>query len=108
MQGGVGRKNLPRTRPVLRGRWWQRLTKGAIGNRKSANFSRRWSREDGAPRMQPEERLTIESTVQITDEIVAQKDRDIAELRRILAQQSDNIGSISIGAAAVAQNVGSG
>ncbi len=61
--------------------------------------------EDGAPRMQPEERLTIESTVQITDEIVAQKDRDIAELRRILAQQSDNIGSISIGAAAVAQTL---
>ena len=28
-----------------------------------------------------EQRLTVESTIQITDEIVAQKDREIAELR---------------------------
>ena len=55
----------------------------------------------GAP--SEKDRLTIESTIQITDEVVAQKDIEIAELKRILEHQSDNIGSVSIGAAAIAE-----
>ena len=51
-----------------------------------------------------EERLTVESTIQITDEIVAQKDREIAELRMHLSQQSSNIGAVAVGAAAIAES----
>ena len=52
------------------------------------------------------ERLTIESTIQITDEIVAQKDRELAELKLLLSQQSDSIGSVAVGAAAIAGVLG--
>jgi len=52
------------------------------------------------------ERLTIESTIQITDDIVAQKDRELAELKLLLSQQSDNIGSVAVGAAAIADVLG--
>jgi hypothetical protein len=48
-----------------------------------------------------EERLTIENTIVITDDVVAHKDREIAELKLLLSQQSNTIGSVAIGAAAV-------
>jgi hypothetical protein len=51
-----------------------------------------------------EERLAVESTIQITDEIVAQKDHEIAELRALLSQQSSNIGAVAVGAAAIGEN----
>ncbi len=47
-----------------------------------------------------EERLTIENTIVITDDVVAHKDREIAELKLVLSQQSNTIGSVAIGAAA--------
>ncbi|HEY2147894.1 MAG TPA: hypothetical protein VGH32_08150, partial [Pirellulales bacterium] len=49
-----------------------------------------------------EERITIENTIMITDELVAQKDRQIAELRQQLAEQECGIGPIAVGAQAVA------
>ncbi len=52
------------------------------------------------------DRLTIESTIQITDDIVAQKDQELAELRLLLSQQSSNLGSMAVGAAAVADVLG--
>jgi hypothetical protein len=52
------------------------------------------------------ERLTIESTIQITDEIVASKDRELAELKLLLSNQSDSIGSVAVGAAAIAGVLG--
>ena len=51
-----------------------------------------------------EQRLTVESTIQITDQIVAAKDRELMELRMHLSQQSSNIGSVAVGAAAIAEN----
>jgi hypothetical protein len=51
-----------------------------------------------------EQRLTVESTIQITDEIVARKDREIVELQMLLSQQSSNIGAVAVGAAAIADN----
>jgi len=48
------------------------------------------------------ERNTIEGTIQITDRIVEQKDQEITELRRLLEEQSNNLGSMAVGAAAVA------
>jgi hypothetical protein len=47
------------------------------------------------------EHTTIEGTIRITDEIVTQKDREIAELNRLLQEQSNHVGSGAAGAAAV-------
>lgn len=56
------------------------------------------------------ERLSIESTIRITDEVIAEKDREladkegeVAELQRILENQSNNLGGVAVGAAAIAQ-----
>jgi len=49
------------------------------------------------------ERLTIEGTIRITDELVAEKDREIAELKHMLDHQSSSLGSVAVGAAAIAQ-----
>jgi chromosome segregation ATPase len=57
---------------------------------------------DGAPTAErEEEKLSIENTIRITDDVVAQKDREIQELKEVLNQQSDNLGSVAVGAAAV-------
>lgn len=50
------------------------------------------------------ERMTVESTIQITDEIVTHKDQEIAELKVLLSQQSSNIGTVAVGAAAIAES----
>ncbi len=47
-------------------------------------------------------RLSIEATIRITDEVVAQKDRELAELRQLLEEQAGNIGSVAIGATTIA------
>jgi hypothetical protein len=47
------------------------------------------------------EKLSIENTILITDDIIAQKDREIAELKLLLSQQSSNLGSMAVGAAGV-------
>jgi hypothetical protein len=43
------------------------------------------------------ERTNIEATIRITDQIVAQKDREIAELKLLLEQQSASAGAYSAG-----------
>jgi chromosome segregation ATPase len=48
------------------------------------------------------ERDTIEGTIQITDQIVAQKDQEISELKRLLEEQSNDLNPTAVGAAAVA------
>lgn len=50
-----------------------------------------------------EERLTIEGTIRITDEVIAQKDKEIAELQELLNQQSAIQGSMAVGAAAIGE-----
>lgn len=49
-----------------------------------------------------QERLTIEGTIRMTDQIVADKERELAELRQLLEDQSSNIGGLAVGAAAIA------
>ncbi len=49
-----------------------------------------------------EERLSIESTINITDQVLGEKDREIADLKQLLGQQSSNLGSMAVGAQAVA------
>lgn len=56
---------------------------------------------DAANAAQRSERLTIEGTIQITDSIVADREREIAELKRVLEEQRCNVGEVTVGAAAL-------
>jgi hypothetical protein len=49
------------------------------------------------------DKVTIEETIRITDQVVAEKDREIEDLKQLLQQQSSNVGSLAVGAAAVAE-----
>jgi len=46
------------------------------------------------------DKLTIEGTIQITDNMIQQRDQEIAELKQLLDEQSRNVGAVSVGAAA--------
>lgn len=48
------------------------------------------------------DRLTIEGTIRMTDQIVSDKERELVELRKLLEDQSSNIGGLAVGAAAIA------
>lgn len=50
-----------------------------------------------------QQRLQIEDIIRKTDEIVAEKDREIEELHHLLKNQSDSLGSVAVGAAALDQ-----
>jgi hypothetical protein len=58
---------------------------------------------DDGDEEQARERLTIQGTLDITDSVVADKDQEIAELRKLLEEQSSNIGNVAVGASAIAQ-----
>ena len=51
---------------------------------------------------QAKDRLTVEGAIQMTDLAVAEKDKEIDELRRLLSDQSQNLGGVAVGAAAIA------
>jgi hypothetical protein len=61
--------------------------------------------EDGdAPELQEaEDKLTVESTIRITDQVIADKDCEIADLKQLLENQSSSIGDVAVGAAAIAE-----
>ena len=49
------------------------------------------------------DQLEIEGVIQMTDKTLAEKDREIADLKLLLESQSDNIGSVAVGAAALGE-----
>lgn len=49
------------------------------------------------------DKLTIEGAMKITDEVVAEKEKEIQELRRALDSQAQSVGEVAVGAAAIAQ-----
>ena len=49
------------------------------------------------------ERMTVEGTIRITDQVVAARDKEIAELRELLEQQAESIGNVAVGASAIAE-----
>ena len=49
------------------------------------------------------ERLKIEDVIRRTDAILAEKDREIQELKSVLANQSSNLGTVAVGAAALGE-----
>ena len=60
---------------------------------------------EGDDKEHKEEKLAIEGAIRITDEVVADKEREIAELRTLLESQSETVGEVSIGAAAIAEMI---
>jgi hypothetical protein len=48
-------------------------------------------------------KLSLEGTIKITDQVVAEKDNEIAELKRLLESQSHSMGEMAVGASAIAQ-----
>ena len=50
-----------------------------------------------------DDRLTIEGTILITDQMIQERDNEIAELKRMLDEQSQNVGQLAVGAAAIGQ-----
>lgn len=49
------------------------------------------------------DRLTVEGTIKITDEMLARKEAELQELKQLLDSQSQNMGEVAVGAAAIAQ-----
>ena len=49
------------------------------------------------------ERLQLEKVVQETDRVLAEKDRECNELKRLLEEQSANLGTVAVGAAAIGE-----
>lgn len=49
----------------------------------------------------PAEHARLQEVIKKTETILAEKDREIAELRRLLEEQATNIGSVAVGAAAL-------
>lgn len=57
---------------------------------------------DTSDAVQAADKLTVEGTIRITDQVIAEKDREITELKQLLEDQSSNIGDVAVGAAAIA------
>ena len=52
-----------------------------------------------------QERLKIEQVIATTDRIIAEKDREIADLQELLREQSSQVGAVAVGAAAFAETI---
>src|SRR5690606_13677263 len=50
-------------------------------------------------------KTTIEGTIRITDEVIAQKDEELAKMRRMLEEQANSMGEVAVGANASAELV---
>ena len=53
--------------------------------------------------MQKADKLTVQGAIKITDQVVAEKEQEIRELRRVLDSQSQQVGDVAVGAAAFTQ-----
>jgi chromosome segregation ATPase len=51
---------------------------------------------------QAAEKLSMEEVIRKTDQVLAEKEKELAELRQLLEEQSNNWGSMAVGATAVA------
>jgi len=52
---------------------------------------------------QKADKLTVQGAIKITDQVVAEKETEIQELRKLLEAQSQQVGAVAVGAAAVAE-----
>ena len=49
------------------------------------------------------DKLAIEQAIKVTDQVVADKEHELQELKRLLESQAQQVGEVAVGAAAVAQ-----
>jgi len=59
--------------------------------------------DEGQDAESTDRRLKIEEIIARTDKIIAEKDREIEELQHLLSSQSNSLGSLAVGAAALEQ-----
>lgn len=52
---------------------------------------------------QKADKLTVQGAIKITDDVIAEKDRELQDLRRLLDSQSQQVGDVAVGAGAIAQ-----
>jgi len=57
---------------------------------------------DASDGQQKKDKLTVDGAIRITDQVVAERDQEIAELKRLLDEQSGAVGDVAVGAAAIA------
>jgi len=57
---------------------------------------------DEGDTQQKADKLTVQGAIKITDEVIAEKDRELQELRKLLESQTQQVGEVAVGAAAVA------
>ncbi len=73
------------------------------GNRKSAGCWRNWSPTTRSTWNRPPVGCKSQRSSSRTDKIIAEKEREIAELKHLLDNQSSSVGSLAVGAAALEQ-----
>jgi DNA repair exonuclease SbcCD ATPase subunit len=57
--------------------------------------------EEAADEDRASELMSIREVIAVTDKALASKDAEISELQQLLAQQSENLGGVAVGAAAI-------
>ena len=57
---------------------------------------------DADDEKQAADKMTVEGAIKITDRVVAEKEQEIQELKKLLDSQAQNVGGMAVGAAAVA------
>ncbi len=58
---------------------------------------------DESEPQQKADKLTVQGAIKITDDMIAEKDRELQDLRRLLDSQTQQVGDMAVGAAAIAQ-----
>jgi hypothetical protein len=58
---------------------------------------------DDADESQKAEKLTVQQAIQTTDQALADKERELEELRKLLDSQAQRVGEVAVGASAIAQ-----
>lgn len=91
----------PASQPVAAGLDWEAEKRKILASLEAEGEDEEQD-DDGRRR-----RIEIHRVLESTSRIVAEKDREIAELKQLLSQQSENLGAVAVGAAAVGQIVDS-
>jgi hypothetical protein len=81
--------------PAQQGHDWESLKQRMLAQLES-DFD---ENDDG----QRADKLTVQGAIKITDQVVAEKEHEVRELRRLLESQAQQVGEVAVGAQAVAQ-----
>jgi chromosome segregation ATPase len=102
-------KNAELTEQVARGRQAGAASGGGGGggsdweSMKQKMLAQLESDFDEADEAQKAEKLTVQQAIQTTDQALAEKERELEELRKLLDSQAQQVGAVAVGASAIAQ-----